>query len=80
MQLKIHSDVSYLSEPRAKSRIGSYFFLGNSKHAQCPSLSNGNLLFQYTVLKNIVPSVDETEYGSLFVNAKTGTVTRETLK
>jgi hypothetical protein len=33
MQLKIHSDASYLSEPRAKSCIGGYFFLGNSKHA-----------------------------------------------
>jgi hypothetical protein len=28
MQLKIHSDASYLSEPKAKSRIGVYFFLG----------------------------------------------------
>jgi hypothetical protein len=25
MQLKIHSDASYLSEPKAKSRIGGYF-------------------------------------------------------
>jgi hypothetical protein len=44
MQLKIHSDASYLSEPNAKSRIGGYFFLGNSKHSQCTSLSNGPLL------------------------------------
>jgi hypothetical protein len=44
MQLKIHSDASYLSETRAKSRIGGYFFLGNSNHAQCPSLSNAPLL------------------------------------
>jgi hypothetical protein len=28
MQLKIHSDASYLSEPKAKSRTGGYFFLG----------------------------------------------------
>jgi hypothetical protein len=27
MQLKIHSDASYLSEPCTKSRIGGYFFL-----------------------------------------------------
>jgi hypothetical protein len=80
MQLKIHSDASYLSEPRAKSRIGGYFFLGNSNHTQCPSLSNGPLLCQSTVLKHVVSSVSEAEYGALFVNAKTGTVTRETLK
>jgi hypothetical protein len=80
MQLKIHSDASYLSEPRAKSRIDGYFFLGNSKHAQCLSLSNGPLLRQSTFLKHVVSSVAEAEYGALFVNAKTGTVTRETLK
>jgi hypothetical protein len=28
MQLKIHSDASYLSEPKAKSRLGGYFYLG----------------------------------------------------
>jgi hypothetical protein len=80
MQLEIHSDASYLSEPCTKLSIGSYFFLGNSKHSQCPSLSNGPLLYQSTVLKHVVPSVAEAEYGALFVNTKTGTVTRETLK
>jgi hypothetical protein len=80
IQLKIHSDASYLSQPRAKSRIGGYFFLGNSKYAQFPSLSNGPLICQSTVIRNVVSSVAESEYGALFVNAKSGTVTRETLK
>jgi hypothetical protein len=80
MQLKIHSDVSYISEPNAKSRIGGYFFLSNSKHSQGMSLSNEPLLCQSTVLKQGVSSVAEAEYGALFVNAKTGPVTRETLK
>jgi hypothetical protein len=80
MQLQIHSDASYLSEPNAKSRIGGYFFLGNINHFQCMSLSDGPLLCQSTVLKRIVSSVAEAEYGALFVNAKTGTVTRETLR
>jgi hypothetical protein len=34
MQLKIHSDVSYLSEPKAKSRIGGYFYLGCKTNAR----------------------------------------------
>jgi hypothetical protein len=80
MQLNIHSDASYISEPNAKSRIGGYFFLGNSKHSQCTHLSNGPLLCHSTVLKHVVSSVAEAEYGALFVNAKTGTVTRETLR
>jgi Mn2+/Fe2+ NRAMP family transporter len=31
MQLNIHSDASYLSEPNAKSRIGGYFSLGTRR-------------------------------------------------
>jgi hypothetical protein len=80
MQLKMHSDASYLSEPNAKSRSVGYFFLRNSKHSQGMPLSNGSLLCQSTVLKKVVSSVAEAEYAALFVNAKTGTVTRETLK
>jgi hypothetical protein len=34
MQLKIHSDASYLSEPKAKSRIGGYFFLGGKSDSR----------------------------------------------
>jgi hypothetical protein len=80
MQLKIHSDASYLSEPNAKSGIAGYFFLDNSKHSQCMSLSNGSLLCQSTFLKHVISYPAEAEYGALFVNSKTGTVTRETLK
>jgi hypothetical protein len=40
MQLEIHSDAYYLSEFKAKSRIGGYFFLGNNKHSQYTHLSN----------------------------------------
>jgi hypothetical protein len=42
-------------------------------------LSNGPLLCHTTVLKHVVSSVAEAEFGVLFVNAKEGTVTRTTL-
>jgi hypothetical protein len=42
-------------------------------------LSNGPLLCHTTVLKNVVSSVAEAEFGALFDNAKEGTVTRTTL-
>jgi hypothetical protein len=42
-------------------------------------LSNGPLLCQTTVLKHMVSSVAEAEFGALFFNAKEGTVTRTTL-
>jgi hypothetical protein len=70
MQLKIHSDASYLSEPKAKSRIGGYFYFGNNTNSPKKPLSNGPLLCHTTVLKHVVSSVAEAECGALFVNAK----------
>jgi hypothetical protein len=79
MQLKIHSDASYLSEPKAKSRIGGYFYLGGKSNSRIKPLSNGPLLCHTTVLKHVVSYVAEAEFGGIFVNAKEGTVTRTTL-
>jgi hypothetical protein len=70
MQLKIQSDASYLSEPKAKSRIGGYFYLGNKTDSPKKPLYNGPLLCHTTVLKHVVSSVAEDECGALFVNAK----------
>jgi hypothetical protein len=79
MQLKIHSDASYLSEPKAKSRIGSYLYLGGKSDYRMTPISNVPLLCQTTVCKHVVSSVSEAVFGVLFVNAKEGTVTRTTL-
>jgi hypothetical protein len=79
MQINIHSDASYLSEPKAKSRIGGYFYLGNNTNSRMKLLSNGPLFCHTTVLKNLVSSVADAEFGALFVNEKEGTVTRKTL-
>jgi hypothetical protein len=68
MQLKIHSDASYLSEPKAKSRIGGYFYVVNNTNPPKKPLSNGPLLCQTTVLKHVVSSVAEAEFGALFVH------------
>jgi hypothetical protein len=79
MQLKIHSDASYFSEPKTKSRIGGYLYLGNHTNSPKKPLSNGPLLYHTTVLKHVVLSVAEAECGALFFNAKEGTITRTTL-
>jgi hypothetical protein len=79
MQLKIHSDASYLSEPKPKSIIGYYFYLGNNTDSRLQPLSNGPLLCHTRVLKHVASSVAEAEFGALFVNAKEGIVTRTTL-
>jgi hypothetical protein len=79
MQLKIHSDASYLSEPKAKLRIGGYFYLGNIIDSSTTPLTNFPLLCHTTVLTDVVSSVADAEFGAVFVNAKEGTVTRATL-
>jgi hypothetical protein len=79
MQFKIHSDASYLSQPKNKSRVGGYFYLGNKSDSRMKPLSKGPLLCHTTVLKHLVSSVAEAEFGALFVYAKEGTVKRTTL-
>jgi hypothetical protein len=79
MQLKIHSDASNLFEPKAKSRIGGYFYLGNATDSSAIPLANGTLICHTTVLKHVVSSVAWAEFGVVFVNAKEGTVVRTTL-
>jgi hypothetical protein len=43
MQLKCHSDASYLSEPNSRSRVSGHFYLGN--HPDNPEIpNNGGIL------------------------------------
>jgi hypothetical protein len=79
MQLKIHSDASCLSEPKDKSHIGGYFYLGHKQNSSAPPVTNGPLLCHTSVLKHVVSSVAEAGFGAIFVNVKEGTVTRTTL-
>jgi hypothetical protein len=69
----------HLFEPKAKSKIGGYFYLGNITNSSKKPLSNGPLLCHTTVLEHVVSSVTEVEFGAVFVNAKEGTFTRTTL-
>ena len=77
MILKIHSDASYLSEPKARSRSGGHFYLGSKPlHEYTP---NGAILDTTNILQTVVTSTAEAEYVSLYVNAKTGIPMRHTL-
>jgi hypothetical protein len=70
---------SMVQKPKAKSRIDGYLYFGNKKNIPFSSLTNAPLLCHSTVLKHVVSSVAEAEFGAVFVNAKTGTVTRTIL-
>ena len=59
MVLNVHSDASYISTPKARSRAGGYFFLVSlPKHGQ-PIQLNGAIHVYCTVLKLVAASAAE---------------------
>jgi hypothetical protein len=77
MILKVQSDASYLSEPKARSRSGGHFYLGN--HGTTDDTSNGIILATTHIMKPVLSSAAEAEIGALFENCKKATILRTTL-
>eukprot|EP00956_Cyclotella_meneghiniana_P045361 scaffold364543_cov146-Cyclotella_meneghiniana.AAC.1 len=77
MKLAIHSDASYLSEPKARSRGGGHYFLSTGK---IDAPNNGAVLNISKVIKAVMSSAAEAELGALFMNAKTAVPMRKTLE
>jgi hypothetical protein len=78
MVLHIHSDASYLSEPKAQIRIGVHLFLSSATNST-NHIHNGPILTISTLYKNILSSVMEAEVAGTFVNAKEGMNVRNIL-
>eukprot|EP00957_Ditylum_brightwellii_P205837 15345669-Ditylum_brightwellii.AAC.1 len=76
MILWVHSDASYLSEPKTRSRAGGYFYLGNTQ----PHHMNRLVLVLSQILQNVMASTAEAELGALFENAKEVVVLQTTLQ
>ncbi len=76
MILNVHSDVSYLSTPKACSRAGGYFFLGSLPCNGDPIKPNGAIHISCTILKLVAASAAETKLGALFLNAQKAKVFR----
>jgi hypothetical protein len=66
MSLYVHSDASYLSEPKARSRAGGYHHLARSND---PAFLNGAVHVLSTVLTGVMASAAEAELGAAFLNA-----------
>ena len=79
MILNVHSDASYLTAPKARSRAGGHFFLGSLPKRGCPIKLNGAILTQSTILKCVAASAAEAELGALFLNAMDAKILRLTL-
>jgi hypothetical protein len=67
MILAVHSDASYLSEPKARSRAGGHFFL--STNAEIPP-NNGAILNIAHIIKHVMSSAMEAELGAIYIMAR----------
>ena len=83
MILHVHSDASYLSVNKARSRAGGVHFLSdlipNPQDPDYVPIMNGILHVVCKILKNIMASAAEAELGALFINAREAVPIRTTL-
>ena len=79
MILNVHSDASYLSAAKGRSRAGGCFFLGSLPTDGKPIQLNGNIMITCKILKLVASSAAEAELGALFVNTNEAKTLRLTL-
>ena len=70
MVMNIHSDASYLSESKARSRTCGHFFMGWVPKNNEPIQLNGAFFVNTTILRFVVASAAEAELGALFRNCQ----------
>ena len=80
MIMNIHSDASYLSEGRARSRTCGHFFMGWLPKDGDPIKINGAFHVSTNVIRFVVASAAEAELGALFHNCQTGIIFRSILE
>ena len=84
MILHVHSDASYLSEPKAQSRASGHYFLSNRSpdptHAPntSPTL-NDPIHTVSNIMSNFMSSTAEAKLGSTVLNGKKAVPIRTTL-
>jgi hypothetical protein len=84
MILHIHSDASYLSEPKARSRAGGHYFLSSlSSTPDVPALQppplNGPIFTISRIMRNVMGSAAEAEIGATYINSQEAIPIRTTL-
>ena len=79
MILQIHSDASYLTAPKSRSRAGGNLFLGSVPVNNVPIKLNGTIHSLCTILRFVASSAAEAELGKLFLNAREAKIIRITL-
>jgi hypothetical protein len=79
MIMNIHSDASYLSGSKARSRACSHFFMGWKPVDGKPIKLNAVFYTNSIILKFVVASAAEAKLGALFHNCQDGITFRQTL-
>ncbi len=74
--LAVHSDASYLSEPKAHSRARGHFFLSSDTTIRP---NNGAVLNIAHIIKNVMSSAAKAELGGLYIMAREAIYIRITL-
>ena len=77
MVLNVHSDASYLTEPKARSRVGGHFFM--SEDNDNPQ-NNGAVLNIANIIKHVMSSAAEAEIGALFITSRQAIPARRLLE
>ena len=77
MILALHSDASYLTEPKARSKAGGHFFL-SSDEVNPPN--NGAVLNIAQIIRNVMTSAADAEIAALFINTRQSIPTRRLLE
>ena len=88
MALHVHSDASYLSEKKARSRAGGLFFLSNKLNPpdsapgpnDPPPPLNGAIHVHSPIISTVLSSATEAEIAALFFNGKETAMLRNTLR
>ncbi|KAL7551824.1 hypothetical protein ACHAWF_015016 [Thalassiosira exigua] len=77
MVLAAHSDASYLSERKSRSRAGGHFYCSNDE--EFPP-NNGAVLTVAQIIKAVMSSAAEAEVGALYINAREAIPARHALE
>jgi hypothetical protein len=77
MKLAIHSNASYLSKPKARSRAGGHMFMAGMEEI---SINNEAVLNILQIIKAVMSLAAEAKLGVLFINAKMAVSIRRTLE
>jgi hypothetical protein len=80
MVLYVHSDTSYLSKPKARSRVGGYFYLGDHQEPTNNTKPNGPIHVESRILKHIMAAASEAEIAAPFHAGQEAVHFRQILK